>query len=262
VGFLFARRGARIIRRMRVDVVLLPRHASPSDFENRSVAVFDVLRATTTMCAALAQGVGTIRIFDDLDSARAAAREPAGGSKPLLVGETRCLPPPDFDLGNSPVAMSAPGLATDLADRTLLMSTTNGTRAIVAARGAPLLITAALVNARAAARALIAAGRDVVLLCAGTNGQVATEDVLGAGAVAREIESAGVPITPTDSATIALRLFDGARDELRAALATSAGGRNVIAAGLEEDVDFAARLNAYDVVGRVVDNPLRVERTS
>ncbi|HYE16932.1 MAG TPA: 2-phosphosulfolactate phosphatase [Tepidisphaeraceae bacterium] len=246
---------------MRVDVVFLPRHAQPADFENRSVAVFDVLRATTTMTVALAQGVRQIQVFDDLDSARAAAREAGGASpKPLLVGETQCLPPADFDLGNSPVAMAAPGLAADLRGRTLLMSTTNGTRAIVAARDASLLIAAALVNARAAARALAAAGRDVVLLCAGTNGQIAAEDVVGAGAVARELESVDVEITPSDSATIAMRSFDAARHDLRAALASSAGGRNVIAAGLESDVDFAARLNAYEVVGRVLDGPLRVER--
>ncbi|HSI35376.1 MAG: 2-phosphosulfolactate phosphatase [Phycisphaerae bacterium] len=247
---------------MRVDVVFLPRYAQPAEFEGKSVAVFDVLRATTTMTVALAQGVHEIRIFDDLDSARAAAREFRGlHPRPMLVGETQCLPPDDFDLGNSPVAMAYPGMEVGLAGRVLLMSTTNGTRAIVAARGAALVVTAALVNARAAARALAAAGRDVVLLCAGTNGQVAAEDVLGAGAVARELELTGAPITPADSATIAMRCFDAARDDLRAALASSAGGRNVIAAGLEPDVDFASRLNAYDVVGRVLDGPLRVELT-
>jgi 2-phosphosulfolactate phosphatase len=239
---------------MNVDVVLLPRDLQPQHLRDRSVAVFDVLRATTTMAAALAAGVSEIRLFGDLESARAAAD--AHGSARVLCGEQACLPPPDFDLGNSPGGFSN----EKHRDATVYMSTTNGTRALLAARAAPLVITAALVNAAAAARMLAKAGHDVTLLCAGTNGEVAMEDVVGAGAVAYTLAMLEPVTLASDAARMAVRLFRCGRDDVRELFRDAAGGRNVIAAGLEEDIDFAAGLDSIDVVGVATGDPLTVRR--
>ena len=238
---------------MNLDVVLLPKHLEPRHLDGRTVVVFDVLRATTTMAAALAAGVEEIRVFGSLDeAARAAAAHP--GAR-ILCGEENCLPPAGFDLGNSPGAFRR-----ELhAGRTAYMSTTNGTRAIVAARGARTVFAGALVNASAVARAVAAAGADVTLLCAGTGGAAAMEDVIGAGAVMAAL-GRSFPTSPeSDAAPIARRLFEAAAHDLRAALTESLGGRNVIAAGLLEDIAFAARLDALDVVGFVERQTLSVK---
>ena len=238
---------------MRVDVVLLPAHLQPGHLAGRTVVVFDVLRATTTMAAALAAGVAEIRVFGSLaDAARAAA---AHGEGRILCGEENCLPPAGFDLGNSPGAFQ-PDLH---AGRTAYMSTTNGTRAIVAARAAPVMFVGALVNASAVARAAAEAGRDVTLLCAGTGGAVAMEDVLGAGAVMAAMEHLTSCAFDSDTALIARRLYDGARGDLRAALTASRGGLNVAAAGLPDDIDFAARVDSLKVVGFVEGQTLSVK---
>ena len=238
---------------MRVDVVLLPNHLEPRHLDGRTVVVFDVLRATTTTAAALAAGVAEIRVFGSLaDASRAAAAHPG---EQILCGEANCLPPPGFDLGNSPGAFRADRHA----GRTVYMSTTNGTRAIVAARAAPALLTAALVNAAAAARSLAKMRNDVTLLCSGTGGAVAMEDVLGAGAVLAALEGFTSCTFDSDTALLARRLFQGARGDLRAALIESQGGRNVIAAGLLADVDFAARLDALEAVGFVEGQTLSVK---
>jgi 2-phosphosulfolactate phosphatase len=241
---------------MDIDVVLLPRDLTPAHLDGRVVVVFDVLRATTTMAAALSAGVKEIRIFVDLREAeRAAARhtEPAGR---LLCGEANCLMPPGFDLGNSPGAFSR----ALHAGRTVYMSTTNGTRAIVAARGAAVVLTGALVNASAVARAVTRQwpGLVVTLLCAGTGGAVAMEDVIGAGAVMDALARLREVRPASDVAVMAGRLFRSSRNELRAALAESRGGRNVINTGLASDVDFAADLDSLDVVGVVQSEPLAV----
>jgi 2-phosphosulfolactate phosphatase len=207
------------------------------------------------MTAAMAAGVREIRIFGDTESAREAAAA-AGDPKPLLCGEAQCLPPAGFDLGNSPGALNRAAHE----GRSLYMSTTNGTRAIIAARSAKLLLAGALVNASGVARVLAASGLDVTLLCAGTNGQIAMEDVIGAGAVADALRKLAKVELESDAARMTLRLFQAARGDLRGALAEAAGGRNVIAAGLDADIDFAARLDVLDVVGRVHDAPLRVAR--
>lgn len=242
---------------MLLDVVPLPKDLEPRHLRGRVVVVFDVLRATTTMAAALAAGVKEIRIFGSLAEARAAAAAHAGGAESrVLCGEEHCLPPAGFDLGNSPGAFTA-----SHAGRTAYMSTTNGTRAIVAAREADVILTGAVVNAHAVARALAEVGRDVTLLCAGTNGNIAMEDLLGAGAVMDALTRVGAKVTPgSDVTLIVQRLFNATRHDLRAALAQSLGGRNVIAAGLLGDVDFAARCDVLDVVGDVHKDPLAVKR--
>jgi 2-phosphosulfolactate phosphatase len=203
------------------------------------------------MTAALQSGVRQIRIFDSIDAVRAVAAESLG--KHLLCGESNCLPPDGFDLGNSPGAFNRP--AHD--GKTLLMSTTNGTRAICAAVQSDTMMIGALTNASAVARLLQTMNRDVTLLCAGTNGQVALEDILGAGAVIDSLVPAFCHLE-TDSALLAKDLFDLHKTDLRAVLSQTQGGKNVIAAGLSKDIDFAARLNAATQVGHVLNNPLRV----
>lgn len=239
---------------MRAEVVLLPTDLSPKNLDGRSVVIFDVLRATTSMTAALAAGAKEIRIFGDIVSAAASRTGFAG--RGLLCGEEKALPPPGFDLGNSPPAFTA----ETCAERTLFISTTNGTRAILAARGAAEIFIGALVNASAVARAVAQAGRNVTLLCAGTNGQIALEDVLGCGAVLDALGQVQPVIDESDTVQIARRLFAAARHDLAGVLRQSRGGQNVIAVGLAADIDFAARLDALDVVGRVVGDPPVVVR--
>jgi 2-phosphosulfolactate phosphatase len=238
---------------MLVDVLFTPQEIVGPYLASRAVVVFDVLRATTTMTAALAAGVAEIRVFDSLDAAKAAA---AGQREPVLCGERNCLPPPGFDLGNSPAAFQRQLHG----GKTVFMSTTNGTRAIVAARAANLLLVGAVVNATAVAKRLATAELDVTLLCAGTDGQLAMEDLLGAGAVIDVLAKRGALKLESDVARIALRLFLACRENLQAAMADATGGLNVIAAGLGADIEFAARLDALNVVGEVRDNPLRVVR--
>ncbi len=242
---------------MRVDVCFTPRDLREVDLSARAVVVFDVLRATTTMTAALAAGVREIHIFDSLDAAKEAAG--ATDAPKVLCGERRCLRPEGFDLGNSPGGFTPAAHA----GRTVFMCTTNGTRAMVAARGARALLGGALVNASAVAKALAALPLDTILLCAGTDGEAAMEDVLGAGAVAfalnRSPEMDARPIF-SDAARIALRLFETGQDRLPMLLSQSLGGRNVMDAGLAADIDFAADLDALRAVpfadneGRIIRN--------
>lgn len=235
-----------------VALVLLPDDLRPADIENRAVAVFDVLRATTSMTAALAAGVSEIQIFPDVTSAAAAAG--TSTIKRLLCGETNCLAPPGFDLGNSPATFRR-----ELHEgHTAFLVTTNGTRAIIAARRAAALFVGGLVNATAVARRLADTGLDITLLCAGTQGNVAMEDLLGAGAVLDTLIRTHAAHSHGDIAHIALRLFNASRDNLSEALALAQGGQNVIAAGLANDIDFCAALDSLDIVGRVYDDPLRV----
>jgi 2-phosphosulfolactate phosphatase len=94
-------------------------------------------------------------------------------------------------------------------------------------------------------------GADVILLCAGTNGAIAAEDVIGAGAVLHALRPLASVRPQSDACWMSEDLFVAHRSDLAGALRTTRGGQNVIAAGLEADVDFAARLDVLNVVGEV-----------
>jgi 2-phosphosulfolactate phosphatase len=222
-----------------VDVIELPERLGECDVSDKTVVGFDVLRASTTIVTALANGARQVRVFESLDAARDCARKRAPST--LLCGEHRCAKPADFDLGNSPREFR-PHVVRD---KSICLATTNGTRALTKCRNAKLLLVGALVNARACAEAIEAVNRDSLLVCAGTDGQVAQEDLLGAGAVLQRLSGA---CELTDRARTARELFVVNQTRLLQVLLTTTGGRNVVQAGLGDDVAFCAALDVFEVV--------------
>ncbi|MBC7782747.1 MAG: 2-phosphosulfolactate phosphatase, partial [Burkholderiales bacterium] len=112
------------------------------------------------------------------------------------------------------------------------------------------LLTGAIVNARATAHAAAATGLPVTLLCAGTNDQIAMEDLLGCGAVLVRLAGA-VPMN--DEARIAMNLWHEASPNVELRLQQSRGGQNVINAGLSADIAFAAMIDRFPHACRVED---------
>jgi 2-phosphosulfolactate phosphatase len=243
---------------MKVDVVLHPRELKPEHLIGRAVAVFDVLRATTTLTAAIAAGAKEVRAFDSVESARAAAGKFEGAK--LLCGELHTLPPEGFDLGNSPGDYTPERVK----DRTIFFSTTNGTRAINAvlssATPPKALFAAALVNASTAAKALFETGADVTLLCSGSDGNFSAEDFLGAGAVADALAELGEVVPGTDAVVAARFAIAAVRADLPAALRKTYGGHNNLRVGLGADIDFAARLDVLKVVAGIAGTPPTARR--
>ena len=237
-----------------VRVVLLPTLLTPADLVDRAVVVFDVLRATTTIAAALASGATAIRVFGSIDAARDAHAAFTGGPK-LLAGEIGCLAPPGFDTGNSPAEMTFDRCG----GRTIFMSTTNGTKALVAAKLASTLLTGAIVNAAAVGRVLSGQPLAVTLLCAGTDGQPAYDDLIGCGAVLASIKDAE---PANDGAFMAVAAWENAKADLVAALSRGASGHHLAKANLTSDFEFAAHLNRVPIVGSVseIDGILVVTR--
>ena len=221
-----------------VEAVLLPALLNVQGLEAKTVVVFDVLRATTTIIAGLAAGIHRFHAFANLDDAKAAAAITT--PRPILIGELHALPAPGVDLGNSPRQWLPVH-----AGRDVFMATTNGTKAMTAARTASQMFLGALVNATAAAKAAAETGKPVLLLCSGTDGQISEEDTLGAGAVTTYLESHGF-VVANDSARIARNLFAVCKENLVKTLYDTQGGRNNIKVHYEADIDFAARLDVFD----------------
>ncbi len=238
-----------------IDVVFLPAMLNATLLPQSQVVVFDVLRASSTIVTALSNGAREVRLLPDVDSvlhARAVVTPPV-----ITAGERECVKVPGFDLGNSPAEFETHRIG----GASVLLSTTNGTRAVLAAHTAAELFIGSLLNAQATAEALQPQldHLHTLLLLSGTDGQLAQEDVIGAGAVLWHILGGTyrIDLPYTDAAWMAYHCFAAVRERLGAALRLGAGGVNLIESGFEEDIDLCAKLNSRPLAVRVRKDPLR-----
>lgn len=234
-------------------VHILPSALPMGGLRRGTAVVIDVLRATTVIAQVLRSGCdGAIPCLEIDDARRVASGLPSG--RALMGGERRGLPIEGFDLGNSPGDFSE----STCRGRTLVITTTNGTRAVIACRGARRVLAAGFVNLAATARALREnwLGPDpepLHLVCAGTDGQISLEDTLLAGSLAHVLSHRGDRPMPlrNDAARLAVEAAPRDFARLPAILREGQGGRNLIALGLGKDIEFAARVDSVDVVAEL-----------
>ena len=215
---------------MRVHVAFTPAEEVSADVG----VVVDVLRASSTMAQALASGYRRILCCREIEEARA-LREAIPDS--LVGGEREAIRIPGFDVGASPRAFAAGPLAP-----TLILSTTNGTSAILAAASScETVLVGSLLNLAAVARAARAAGGDVDVLCAGFMGGFAVDDAYCAGRIVTEL--GGEPSDAAVAATLVAASFPTPLDGLNA--------RTYGPQGLEADIEFCARESVLETVPRL-----------
>jgi 2-phosphosulfolactate phosphatase len=243
-----------------LHVHLLPELTTPEELAGGTAVVIDVLRATTTITAALAAGAKQVIPCLEVEEARAAAANLAAGEC-VLGGERGGVRIDGFDLGNSPGEYTP----RSVGGKTLVFTTTNGTKAMRRCAAASDVLLGAFVNFLAVARALSATRAPIHLLCAGTDGRITREDAALAGSLVYLLtfaapgefelndQAALVEAVGEDLLAAALVKEDHelAVRNVRAALRNSQGGRNLTALGLEADIDQAAQIDRYDFVPRL-----------
>ena len=218
---------------MRVHVAFTPAEAADAP----TALVVDVLRASSTIAQALAAGYERVLCCAEVEEARALRARLGQG---ILAGERACVRIPGFDLGNSPREF------TSANGETVVLTTTNGTRALVtAAERCEHVLVASLLNLDTAVAAACGAGSDVAVVCAGVEGEFTLDDAYVAGRIAERLGGEA-----SDAAAAAVRLsrtFASPEEGLRA----SRSARNLVGAGLEADIAWCARESLLDVVPRV-----------
>ncbi|WP_333542240.1 2-phosphosulfolactate phosphatase [Desulforamulus ruminis] len=260
---------------MRVSVIHTADDIVREHIVNKSVVMFDILRASSTISTALANGCQEVIPVVEVDEALAiASRLPEDTC--ILGGERSAVKLPGFHLGNSPLEYTPEVVA----HKTVILTTTNGTKAIRrAAGGDGVVLIGSLLNYSAVAHKLFAAEQDILLACAGTRGKFSLEDTFAAGLVVAELvqlwysrhnaapeescsPQAGpvpiyaeeVPVLPEngllleDAAVAALRLAEAYRHKPLRALYDALHGQKLAQMGLSIDLNFCAQLNLYDVV--------------
>jgi len=240
---------------MKLEVILSPAELpalAERDLRSAACVVFDILRATSTFVTALQHGAAAVVPVAEIAEAVALRRQHPDW---LLAGERHGLKIRaaeaagfDFDLGNSPREFTP----ATVGGRTIISTTTNGTRALRAAGGAGTVMAASFLNLAATARYLQQlAPTEILLVCAGTGEGVAGEDVLAAGALSSLLAG---DRALSDAAQIARQFYRSAQNPLEELLGRTANGQRLLSLpDLRADVAWCAQVDTIPLVALADD---------
>ena len=227
---------------MTVDVMMYAGEVTPERVLHSSVAVIDVFRATSVIVEALQNGARAVVPVVTVEEAHSMA-EKYGCRNVILGGERNTVLIEGFDKDNSPLAYTR----ADVAGKTIVFTTTNGTRAIYNSRVAHAIYVSAFINMSAVCRVLAAEGHDVVLVCAGRSDHFTAEDGLCAGAMTDALVKR-YGFRTTDIAEVMQRMYVAAASDLKARLSTTQHYQDILGRGYEADINFCLQRDLYDIV--------------
>jgi 2-phosphosulfolactate phosphatase len=238
---------------MKLDVLFSPVQVDELFFTGKTTVVIDVLRASSTIITALANGakemvpVGTIEF---------AVKVSGGifGGQTLLGGERNTKKIEGFALGNSPSEYT-----TEIVNgKAIVFFSTNGSRAIVKAKYSANLFVCSFNNLKTLAKHLRKLNEDVIILCAGNNNFFSLEDSVCAGMLISELMTGTKKAELTDASTSALALFKSFGKNIFKMLSETDHGQLLITNGFEEDLKTCAELDSTDVIPFYSGNVLKV----
>lgn len=235
---------------MKIDTYFTPLEVDGSELAEATVVVIDVVRATTTIIEALANGARAIYPTESTEEAVRLASS-MGRDDTLLCGERKGRKVEGFDLGNSPREFDR----DTVEGKKLVMTTTNGTRALaVGAEGARLL-PCAFTNLGAVA--VEVAGHDhVVIICAGREDRFSLDDALCAGHLIQRMIADTESDHELNDAARAVRALASARKPTRKFLGLTAGGASLAEIDLAGDLDICADVDRHDIVVYMKDQAI------
>jgi 2-phosphosulfolactate phosphatase len=230
---------------VQLDVFFTPGQVKPGDLAGRLVAVVDVLRASTSIATALGNGARTVIPLEGADEVIVRSKD-FTRSQILLAGEQKMLPITGFDLGNSPQAFTP----ETVEDKTILITTTNGTRALLGVQGARDIVIASYVNFTAVLTLMkVAAGTntDIAIVCASEEGSFTLEDAACAGRYVRAIPKRA-SIELNDAAVASVLIEKKYGDNIAKVFKESTHGQALQEAGFGADLAACAEVDSYPVV--------------
>jgi len=244
------------VKMMHIDLQPYPTGQPNREQAERVVVVIDVLRATSTIVTALANGAAEVIPMSDASEASLLARR-LGEDQCLTGGERGGLPIPGLNLGNSPLEYGA----AVVKGKKVALCTTNGTQAIRWAQPAKKVLIASFLNLPAVVAQLQKENSDVLLLCSGRKGALALEDMYCAGMIAHSLSTAlfGPGLALSDATWLSLIAFTSvnAQDGLQTALLKTDHGQYLCELGFQADVEYCSRVGIIDHVpvytgGRII----------
>ncbi|PQP82176.1 2-phosphosulfolactate phosphatase [Paenibacillus sp. PCH8] len=225
---------------MRVDVVGNVNEVRTIDIAGRSAVVIDVLRTTSTIVTALAYDAAAVIAVETVPQAKQLT-----GKDYIRGGERFDKKITGFEAGNSPYEYMTEGIA----DKTIILTTTDGTRALIKASRAKHVLAGSFLNVQAVAAVLCELQRDVLLLCAGDQDEFALEDGLCAGCIIDELHrQSHSAIQLNDLGMVLHQAVSQCRESIPDLVRISSGGRRLEKLGKAHDIAYCSQLNLLDCV--------------
>ena len=229
--------------------------AIEKDLRGHACVIVDVLRATSVIITAIEHGCKSVIPVAEVEDAAIMARQ-LGGERVLLCGERGGVMIPGCNLANSPLEYTEEVIA----GRSLVMSTTNGTRAILRAGGSEAVFMGGFLNARAVAEAALSVSDSIAIVCAGTDGRYSLDDVLCSGAIISRILDINGKQSLCDLGRTALALYDSYNDDLFESLRGSLHFERLRALGFEEDIRYCLQEDVMQAVPEYKNGVIRKRR--
>lgn len=229
-----------------IEVIFAPSLYSSRQIRvNYVVVVVDILRAGTTICAALHAGAEKIIPVASIEKL---IRLKEKGY--LVTGERDGKKIKFADFGNSPIEI----ISNDVKGKTLVISTTNGTRAIETAHGADMIVIGAFTNLKYLTEWISKQEKNIVILCAGWRETFSLEDSIFAGALTECLCQRNNNYMLQDSAAAAQEFWMLARHDLGSYLKKSSHYQRLVKLGVQNDLDYAVVLNSTPVLPFMENN--------
>ncbi|SRR5258708_1734361 len=220
-----------------IDVCLSPELMHLYDVKDRTVVVVDILRATSCMVTAFANGVESITPFANLNDCRAMKTKGF-----ITSGERDGKKVSGFDKGNSPFEYIGP----DIKGKKIAFTTTNGTQAIEKAKGAKKIVIGSFLNLSSVVKYLLFGENSVLIICAGWKGKVNLEDTLFAGAIMEKLKNHIEP--DCDAPLAAQHLYNLAKGDMLKFLANSSHVRRLKELNIKKDIAYCLTQDQYTIV--------------
>lgn len=233
---------------MNVDVILTVNDACENHLKGKTIIVIDVLRMSTTVVTAFMNNCNEVIPVDSEQEAFELKN-----SNTILIGEHYCEKILGFDLSNSPTEL----MHANIANKNIVILTTNGTRAISKATQGENILIGSFLNGTSIARHALSLKKDIVILCAGTRGRLALEDALCAGFILDYLLSSLIECT--DIANMVYAAYVQLNNQLSDIIPLSTTGRRLINYGLIHDVYYAINKDSTHIVPYLKDNRIIVQ---
>jgi len=235
-----------------IQVCMTPRLFNLYADKKSIVVVVDVLRATSSMCIAFEKGIEKLIPVSTVEEALEYRN---GDSGYILVAERNGKPVKSFDFGNSPQVY----LDMDVKGRTVIMTTTNGTKSINIAKKDHDVVVGSLLNLDALTKWLTKQDRDVIIFCAGWKDKFNLEDTLFAGALAAQLFATGLYDNSCDATQASQVLWESAKDDLFGFLKNSSHRNRLAKLNIDSDVQFCLKANQTNKIPILKGDALVVE---
>jgi len=228
---------------MKANVLFSPNNVDELYFTGKTTVIIDVLRATSVVIQALNNGAKEVIPVGSIDFAMKISVNAHGGQT-LLCGERNTKMIDGFDLGNSPQDF----VKGKVFGKSIVLFTTNGTKAIVKAKYSENLFIASFNNLSAMAEHLVALDKDVEIIASGSNGMFCIEDAICAGALIQTMQSLKENIEITDASKASLILNDQFGSDIKTMLSESEHGKKLIENNFEDDLSFCAERDNMPII--------------